>query len=152
MQMAANIIGYYAKDVGIKYNMNGGKGEVGIHTMHSYDGQRALAATANGNIYLNVTNGYLDEYMYDAYQLRSTLVHESEHKKDQDEEKDNASAQRHAEIVLYEMQSKYFSKCSDEYKEEQKRQRQRYEDEAEREANRDWLTRFFIWLITQKGN
>ena len=67
MQMAANVVGYYANAIGIKYNMNGGSGEVGVSTLHSTDKEkgRVLAGTKDGNIYIKMTNGHFDDYMYD---------------------------------------------------------------------------------------
>lgn len=83
MQTAANIIGHYAREVGIQYNQNGGTGTVGLSTLHRTDGFHSdiLAATTNGNIYMKVVNGKLHHEMYNSYNLRGTLLHENEHKK-----------------------------------------------------------------------
>ena len=121
MQMAANVVGYYANAIGIKYNMNGGSGEVGVSTLHSTDKEkgRVLAGTKDGNIYIKMTNGHFDDYMYDSYQLKSTLVHENEHKKHQDafgENYQKTSGLDHAKIVLKEIESPDFDNCSKEYK------------------------------------
>ena len=116
MQIAANVVGHYARKVGIKYNQNGGKGTVGVGTMHNTDNEgRVLAGTKDGNIYIKVTNGHLDEYMYDFNQLMGTLRHENEHKKDQNLGKGEASEIRHAEIILTEIRSNEFSKSTKEY-------------------------------------
>ena len=116
MQIAANVVGHYARKVGIKYNQNGGKGTVGVGTMHDTDNEgRVLAGTKDGNIYIKVTNGHLDEYMYDFNQLMGTLRHENEHKKDQQIRNRKASDIRHAEIILTEIRSNEFSKSSKEY-------------------------------------
>ena len=125
--MAANVVGYYANAVGIKYNMNGGKGMVGVSTLHSTDNEngRVLAGTKDGNIYIKMKNGHFDDYMYDSYQLKSTLVHENEHKKYQDALGKNyqkSSALQHANIVLKEIESPDFDYCSKEYKASQKQQ------------------------------
>lgn len=119
MQMAANVVGYYADAVGIKYNMNGGKGMVGVSTLHSTDKEegRVLAGTKYGNIYIKMKNGHFDDYMYDSYQLKSTLVHENEHKKQGGKK---SVALIHAEIVLTEMQNPNYKYCSEDYKDDQR--------------------------------
>ena len=81
MQVAANIVGHYARAVGIRYNMNGGTGKVGISTLHkTNDIEGVLAETKNGTIYMKMTNGSLNNEMYNIYNLRNTLKHENEHK------------------------------------------------------------------------
>ena len=116
MQIAANVVGHYARKVGIKYNQNGGKGTVGVGTMHDTDNEgRVLAGTKDGNIYIKVTNGHLDEYMYDFNQLMGSLRHENEHKKDHNLGIRKASEIRHAEIILTEIRSNEFSKSTKEY-------------------------------------
>lgn len=119
-QTVANIVGHYANIVGVKFNMNGGTGYVGISTLHKKDGNgRILAGTVNGNIYIKMTNGYLDEYMYDSNQLKGTLRHENEHKKMQEKKLGRADDLQHAKIVLTEIQGPEFEKCSQEYKKAQ---------------------------------
>lgn len=109
MQMAAKVVRHYAKEVGIRYNKNGGTGSVGVSIMHYADYKgRILAATANDNIYLNVTSGSLDSYMYNANNMKSTLVHKNEHKKNHGETVGNPI--RHAQISLTEMNSEFFLK------------------------------------------
>jgi RHS repeat-associated protein len=116
MKIGARIVGHYARQVGIKYNMNGGTGHVGISTMHKQDKEgRVLAATSNDNIYLNVTSGKLDEFMYNFYNMESTLTHEKEHKENPGTTENRPDV--HAQIALKEMSSKFFAKASKEYQE-----------------------------------
>lgn len=115
-QVVANIVGHYANSIGVKYKINGGTGDVGISTLHKTDGKgRVLAGTTKGNIYIKMTNGYLDEYMYDSNQLKGTLRHENEHKKRQDNNLGSANALQHAQIILKEIQGPEFEDCSEEY-------------------------------------
>lgn len=116
MRLGARIVGHYARQVGIKYNMNGGTGHVGISTMHKLDKEgRVLAATSNDNIYLKVSSGKLDEFMYNFYNMESTLTHEKEHKENPGTTENRPDL--HAQIALKEMSSKFFAKASKEYQE-----------------------------------
>lgn len=115
MQMAANIVGHYAREVGVSYNMNGGEGTVGLSTLHSVRNPNALAATTNGNIFVKMTNGHLNTKLYNIHNLRGTLRHENEHKKDQEARKGPSDAFRHAKIILHEMGNNDFIFGSKEY-------------------------------------
>ncbi len=138
MQMAANIVGHYARAVGIEYDRNGGTGSVGVNTLHQYDHNgRTLAGTDKGNIYIKITNGHLDDYMYNLYQLQSTLIHENQHKNDQKKGIKKATNIRHAEIVLEEMKSESFSKSSKEYQSDQRHQFHQHIQAAEKEQGCD---------------
>ena len=122
LQMAAHIVGYYAKSIGVRFNLNGGKGNVGISTLPGKDVDnklRVLAGTIDGNIYIKMKNGHLDEYMYDSYQLKGTLRHENEHKKMHDKDEGSANNLKHAQIILTEIQGPEFKHCSPEYQEGQ---------------------------------
>ena len=160
-QMAANVVGYYAKSVGIKSRMNGGKGNVGVSTLkqtNSEDGRVLAATTPEGDIYVKMTNGSLDEFMYNIYQLKSTLIHEKEHKEDKEKGIEKSSNLRHAQIVMTEMQNPDFDKCTSEYKEGQIRQFDHYYRKALHEkANMDQQSldimnqlRVLIRIIKQK--
>ena len=120
MQTAANIVGHYAREVGISYNQNGGTGTVGISTLHGTDNSKndVLAATVHGNIFLKMMNGKLSEFMYNIYQMRGTLRHEGQHKEDM-QKNIEATNTRHAEIILNEMKHSDFSNSSKEYQEGQ---------------------------------
>ena len=125
LQMAAHIVGYYAKSIGVRFNLNGGKGNVGISTLPGKDIDdklRVLAGTIDGNIYIKMKNGHLDEYMYDSYQLKGTLRHENEHKKMHDKDEGSANNLKHAQIILTEIQGPEFKHCSPEYQKDQIRQ------------------------------
>lgn len=116
MKLGARIVGYYARQVGVKYDMNGGTGHVGISTMHSTDKlQNVIAGTQYGNINLKVSNGKLNPSMYNIFQLRGTIRHENQHKIDQDNGIANIGSLRHANIVLEEMKHDDFSKSSVDY-------------------------------------
>ena len=117
MQTAANVVGHYAREVGIKYNQNGGTGTVGISTLHNTDGNGpgVLAATIRGNINMKVANGKLHPEMYNTYNLQGTLLHENEHKKDYEHGINKASALRHAEIIIKEMSTNNFAKGTESY-------------------------------------
>lgn len=114
MQMAANIVGHYAREVGVSYNMNGGNGTVGLSTLHSVRNPNALAATTNGNIFVKMTNGHLNTELYNIHNLRGTLRHENEHKKDQEAGLSSDMA-RHSEIIIKEMTYSDFVQGSSNY-------------------------------------
>ena len=80
MKVGARVIGHYARLAGIKYNMNGGEGHVGISTLHTTDTEEGvLAQTLGKDIFIKMTNGKLNEEMYNSNNLVSTLEHEKEH-------------------------------------------------------------------------
>ena len=117
MKVAARVIGHYARQVGIKYNMNGGTGKVGLGNLHP--SSAILAATLpNGDIYINRVNGKLNSEMYNLYNLKSTLRHEGEHKSDFESKKTikNKSV-RHAEIILNEIAHPDFAKGTESFQE-----------------------------------
>jgi len=131
MQTAANIVGHYAREVGISYNQNGGTGTVGVSTMHRYgaeaEGPGVLAGTYQGDIYMKVVNGKMNDFMYNFYQLKGTLRHEKQHQEDQKNHKhyDDKNL-RHAEIVGEEMSHQDFKKSTKEYQKAQAEQLNRY--------------------------
>ncbi len=131
MQTAANIVGHYAREVGISYNQNGGTGTVGISTLHKTDIAKddVLAATVDGNIYLKMTNGKLNDYMYNIYQMKGTLRHEGQHQEDMQKSIGTTNT-RHAEIILNEMKHSDFSKSTTEYQKAQVKQFKSYIIEA----------------------
>ena len=117
MTISARVIGHYARQVGIKYNMNGGTGKVGLGNLHP--SSAILAATLpNGDIYINRVNGKLNSEMYNLYNLKSTLRHEGEHKSDFESKKTikNKSV-RHAEIILNEIAHPDFAKGTESFQE-----------------------------------
>ena len=117
MKVAARVIGHYARQVGIKYNMNGGTGKVGLGNIYP-DGDVLAVTKPNGDIYINRVNGKLNSEMYNLYNLKSTLRHEGEHKSDFESKKTikNKSV-RHAEIILNEIDHPDFAKGTESFQE-----------------------------------
>lgn len=117
MKVAARVIGHYARQVGIKYNMNGGTGKVGLGNIYP-DGDVLAVTKPNGDIYINRVNGKLNSEMYNLYNLKSTLRHEGEHKSDFESKKTikNKSV-RHAEIILNEIAHPDFAKGTESFQE-----------------------------------
>ena len=113
MQVAANIVGHYAKAVGIHYNMNGGTGKVGVSTLHGTKA-KTVALTDKGNIYMKMTNGRLNEEMYNIYNLRNTLKHENGHKLLRLERKEQNDF-THMNIICNQMADEDFKKGSTSY-------------------------------------
>lgn len=148
-QVAANIVGHYANSIGVKYKRNGGTGDVGISTLHETDGEgRVLAGTTKGNIYIKMTNGKLDEYMYDSNQLKGTLRHENEHKKMQDNNQGHANKLQHAQIILKEIQGPEFEDCSEEYQNDQINQFNKYLKDTKRtKENSETLDKLYQILF-----
>ena len=118
MKVAARVIGHYARQVGIKYNMNGGTGKVGISNVYRKDNDIAAFTTRNGDIFMNRIDGKLHPMMYNSHNLSSTLEHESMHKQDRTTlGKDyNLTQGHHAEIIINQMKSDIFSNTTSEYK------------------------------------
>ena len=118
MKVAARVIGHYARQVGIKYNMNGGTGKVGISNVYRKDNDIAAFTTRNGDIFMNRIDGKLHPMMYNSHNLSSTLEHESMHKQDRTTlGKDyNLTQEHHAEIIINQMKSDIFSNTTSEYK------------------------------------
>ena len=115
LQVAANIVGHYARAVGIRYNLNGGTGKVGISTLHKTDYiEGVLAETQNGNIYMKMINGSLDEEMYNINNLRNTLKHENEHKLLEEKIK-KQDDYTHMAIICNQLADEDFSKGSSDY-------------------------------------
>ena len=123
-QMGANVVGYYAHVVGADRNYNGKNGIIGISTLHNTDKEKGvLGGTMNGNIYIKFSNGHFNEELYNKYNLMGVLIHEKDHKKDQQTgiypSNKPISYSRHARIVINEMSSDNFSKCSVKYQDGQ---------------------------------
>ena len=118
MKVAARVIGHYARQVGIKYNMNGGTGKVGISNEYRKDNDIAAFTTRNGDIFMNRIDGKLHPMMYNSHNLSSTLEHENMHKQDRTTlGKDyNLTQEHHAEIIINQMKSDIFSNTTSEYK------------------------------------
>ena len=116
LQMAANIVGYYAKRVGIRYNMNRGQGYVGISNEMKNENERILAWSTQKGIFLNLSNGKLHEYEYNIYNLMNTLEHEKRHFEDLQLPDYKSSYTRHAEIIIEQMKSENYKKGSDDFK------------------------------------
>ena len=120
-QMAARVVGHYAREVGADRNYNGKIGTIGVSTLHSTDQTSGvLAGTVKGNIFVKFTNGFLHKELYNKYNLMGVFIHEKEHKSDQQkgenlDENGVTSANRHARIVINEMSSENFSNCSENY-------------------------------------
>lgn len=112
MKVGARVIGHYARLAGIKYNMNGGEGHVGISTLHTTDTEEGvLAQTLGKDIFIKMTNGKLNEEMYNSNNLVSTLEHEKEHQ----ESNERLTFFIHSNIVLKQIQADSFNKCSENY-------------------------------------
>ena len=112
MKVGARVIGHYARLAGIKYNMNGGEGHVGISTLHTTDTEEGvLAQTLGKDIFIKMTNGKLNEEMYNSNNLVSTLEHEKEHQ----ESNERLTFFIHSNIVLKQIQADSFNKCSENF-------------------------------------
>jgi len=111
VQVAANIVGHYARAVGIHYNMNGGMGKVGISTLHGTKAKTVAVTDNNGNIYMKMANGSLNEEMYNIHNLRNTLKHENGHKLLRQERKKQNDF-THMNIICNQMVDEDFKKGS----------------------------------------
>ena len=112
LNTGVRIVGYYARKAGVKYNVNGGRGYVGISTLHRTDNQKdVLAQTKGESIYLKMSNGKLNKEMYNIYNLINTIGHEELHK----ESDVTLNYLVHSQIVLKQLADANFSKGSEKY-------------------------------------
>ena len=112
LNTGVRIVGYYARKTGVKYNVNGGRGYVGISTLHRTDNQKdVLAQTKGESIYLKMSNGKLNKEMYNIYNLTNTIGHEKLHK----ESDVPLTYLVHSQIVLKQLADANFSNGSEKY-------------------------------------
>ena len=112
LNTGVRIVGYYARKAGVKYNVNGGRGYVGISTLHRTDNQKdVLAQTKGESIYLKMSNGKLNKEMYNIYNLINTIGHEELHK----ESDVTLNYLVHSQIVLKQLADANFSNGSEKY-------------------------------------
>ena len=112
LNTGVRIVGYYARKAGVKYNVNGGRGYVGISTLHRTDNQKdVLAQTKGESIYLKMSNGKLNKEMYNIYNLINTIGHEKLHK----ESDVTLNYLVHSQIVLKQLADANFSNGSEKY-------------------------------------
>ena len=112
LNTGVRIVGYYARKAGVKYNVNGGRGYVGISTLHRTDNQKdVLAQTKGESIYLKMSNGKLNKEMYNIYNLTNTIEHEKLHK----ESDVPLTYLVHSQIVLKQLADANFSNGSEKY-------------------------------------
>ena len=112
LNTGVRIVGYYARKTGVKYNVNGGRGYVGISTLHRTDNQKdVLAQTKGESINLKMSNGKLNKEMYNIYNLTNTIGHEKLHK----ESDVPLTYLVHSQIVLKQLADANFSNGSEKY-------------------------------------
>ena len=123
-QAVANVMGYYAKEVGISYYARGGypvgdspKGTVGLSDFGK-SSDVTLAHTSGDDIHINKHSYKIGSVLYDKYNIMSTLEHENYHKKAGHGKKGNLSASAHAEIYAKQINSATFSKTTQNYQQE----------------------------------
>ena len=112
LNIGVRIIGYYARKAGVKCHSKGGQGYVGISTLHETDSQgEVLAQTKGESIYFKMSNGKLNEEMYNIYNLTNTIKHEALHKES------NAPLTNlvHSQIVLKQLADENFAKGTEKF-------------------------------------
>jgi len=121
-QSVANVVGYYANEVGISYYAKGGKsvgnspsGTVGLAN-HSNESEKTLAFTRGNNILINKNGGKINSMLHDKYNIISSLEHEGEHKNARHGFKEKKVTNRdHASVYAKQIGSKTFSKTTKDY-------------------------------------
>ena len=121
-QSVANVVGYYANEVGISYYAKGGKpvgnspsGTVGLAN-HSNDGSENTPAFTRGdNILINKNGGKINSMLHDKYNIISSLEHESEHKNAGHGKNGDMTYKDHAGVYAKQIGSKTFSKTTKDY-------------------------------------
>ena len=107
-QAVANVVGFYAKQVGIKTVADGGIGTIGIKGNPEGDKSEANPAFTLGNdIYVNKKDNKLSSKLDDFNNLKSILIHEKFHK-DRGHGFKKIGYFTHAEVYLSAIQDKSF--------------------------------------------
>lgn len=120
-QAVANVMGYYAKEVGISYYARGGRsiGDSPIGTVGLADfgegSDAKLAHTRGDDIHVNKHGNKLNPILYDKYNIMSTLEHEKYHKEARHGREENLTSIVHADIYAKQISSGTFLKTTQDY-------------------------------------
>ena len=120
-QTVANVIGYYAKKVGVSYYTRGGKsvgespsGTVGLANHRNY-AETTLAYTHGDDIFINKKGGKINSMLHDKFNIISTFEHEGAHKEAGHGYVKDLTAREHASVYAKQIGSDTFSKTTKEY-------------------------------------
>ena len=120
-QAVANVMGYYAKEVGISYYAKGGqpvgdspKGTVGLADFGK-SSDATPAHTKGDDIHVNRNGNKICSTLYDKYNIMSTLEHEEYHKEAGHGKNGSLSASAHADIYAKQIGSSTFLNTTEEY-------------------------------------
>lgn len=104
----ANVVGHYAKEVGIRTADEGGKGATGLKVNPKGEtSEKNPAFTEGDNIWVNKNGNKINSDLFDANNLRSTLVHEKDHK-DKGHGFTETDNLEHANVYLAQVSDKNF--------------------------------------------
>lgn len=123
-QVIANVVGYYADQVGITFKRkgeknSGEKGIVGLKSARKKTSAENPAFTSGDDIYVNKKNGTINDKLYDFNNLKSVLEHEKDHKdKGHGYDRGQSSTENfeHAKVYLTQMQSETFNSTTADFK------------------------------------
>ena len=111
-QAVANVVGYYANEVGIKTEGGGGVGIIGLNSNPNGESYEKNPAYTSGNdIYINKAGGKIHSELGDANNLKSTLEHEKDHK-DKGQGFKPIDNMEHANVYLDQISSPTFGKAT----------------------------------------
>ncbi len=120
-QAVANVMGYYAKQVGISYYAKGGNsvgnapiGIVGLADCGK-SSDATLARTYGDDIHVNKHDNKIGSALYDKYNIISTLEHEKYHKEAGHGWQENMSPSAHASVYAQQINSDTFLKTTENY-------------------------------------
>jgi len=110
-RIAANIAGYYAKQIGIQ-----GLGSIGVANDKKYNSSEAQAFITGKDIFLNARGG-LNSLLNDKHNMKSTLFHEKIHKVLGHGESDITNL-THAEVYINQMKDITFLETTEDFQKE----------------------------------
>lgn len=120
-QVVANVVGYYANQVGITFQSKGseenkGKGIVGLGVNKKHSSEKNPAFTTGNNILINKRDNKINSELSDYHNLKSVLIHEKDHKtKGHGFDDNNENNFEHAQVYLDQIQNEEFAKGTESF-------------------------------------
>ena len=114
-QAVANVMGHYAKKVGITTINEGGKGITGLAVNGTKTSEENPAFTSGNDTFLNKQGNKLNSKLDDANNLMSVLVHEKRHKADNQIAGFTNTLYNHLEVYADQMRDPTFAKATTDF-------------------------------------
>lgn len=114
-QAVANVVGHYAKEVGITTVNEGGKGITGLAVNGAKTSEESPAFTQGNDIFLNKNGNKLNSKLDDANNLKNVLVHEKGHKDDNQTTGFTSNLYNHLDVYAGQMSDPSFGKATTDF-------------------------------------